>query len=563
MKVITVPIYFPRLAIMSTTQAPPQPVERIYYSPERYGRIENFESSRDYEAYIDQTKYDLFTIAVFLKLSNGVDESINFFCDSLLHYQYLDHDLKKLVYTDLGRCLQGISQMTLSCIPADEDTLRSLLCPIFTELTHGVRVVITNIFYASSSVNSLKKNISWHVDNRRLEIIELVLSQHVLYHHKNSDEAKIERYIDAYKYHFIKFKWLYSYLIKNKNPANYLKKETEYYVIIVLERLNRLLNIVSIIKDIGNMMRQSIEEIINEPTHHEDVEGMRYLSQRGHEAVIKFAQSSNPPIDLNTVLAHNIANNFLFLLKDVDGLYGALAEALAVENNKEILFHIADALIISRIRVRSLEDFFWVDYDGRFRGPLTLEALRLIGAKGALNDRLLRYAIINTPSDLLLSDYHFDWCGNIHGVFNDYLQPKMFALYKIYFMKGKVQASDKDSNGNTFLHAAVFHNDLEAYHHIAHQQYDIINCKNNFGVTALMQAVMQDSIFMVRQLLECKNIDINVLENNGFTASALAVEKQHRDILILLNSHSTTLNHRKEVSKETGNVLTGVNNKGG
>lgn len=541
MKVLTSPVYYAPVAITSTISAQQQP-GRIYYTPEIYGCIENFESSKDYNRYVDQIKYDLIVIANFLKLGDGVDENISFFCDRLRHHQNLEHDLKKLVCFNLGHCVNNIIQLTLRGIPADENTIRNLLFPVFNELMYGIRSVITNIICASSSIDGIQKNISWHIDNRRLKIIELELAQHVHCQHKIIDDGLRDQYIIAYKYHFITCKWVYSYLLKNKSPSRYIKNETEHYVINLLERLCQLLGIVNVIKDIGNIIRQKIREIINQPNHHEDIEGTRYLSECGHQAVLNFVQRANPPIDLNNVLARNIANNFLFMLNEADGIYGALADALAMEHHKEISYHITNVLIIGRSRVKLLEDFFWVDYDGRFKGPLTFNALRVLGAMGVLNDNLLRFAIINTPPKALLNEYHVGWCGNIHGVFNDYLQPNIYALYKRYINEDMVLAGDKDKNGNTFLHAVVFHNDLKAFHQIAHQQRDIINCKNNFGFTALMQAVNQDSIYMVRQLLACENIDINIVENHGFTASALAIEKNNRDILFLLNKHYTAIN---------------------
>ncbi|WP_410012938.1 ankyrin repeat domain-containing protein [Sodalis sp. C49] len=544
MQVITASVYYPPSASEHSALEQNHPMERIIYTAEKYGGYENFEMSESFKHYIKQTENDLTAIAQALELCDQVRVDIMSFCEKLNHYENFSVESKKLLYINLNQCLLSFRQLNPIFFSTANSHIIDVFGDIFKSLKKNLGEVLTAILLADSAIDGFKA-VSGHVYARRCDIINTVLAQHVECYHKYIDDAKREQYIDAYKYHLTKAKWLYQFLYKDNNVGKYIESETAPYFLPLLDRLNRAVDIVSVIKDIGNMIRRKIEEILNEPGHHLDVGGMRYFSECGHQAVEKFAQLSSPPVDLNTVLARNVDNNLPFLLKDADAIYGALAEALAAENNKEIVFHIKHVLIFGRIIVKSFNGFFWVEYESVFRGPLTLVVLCSEKVHGVLDDDLLRFAIINTPSELLLNNFCLDWCGDRYSVLNDFMEENIFALYKWYFMNGKVNPLNKDKNGNTFLHAAVCHNDDNAYDYVKDKLDVIINCKNNFGVTALMQAAAKGETKMVLNLLDCEEIDIHIAEKNGFTALGLAVKNQRKDIEVILKSHSVAMNSRK------------------
>ncbi|WP_413739843.1 ankyrin repeat domain-containing protein [Sodalis sp. RH14] len=544
MQVITASVYYPPSASEHSALEQNHPMERITYTAEKYGSYENFEKSDAFKHYIKQTENDLIAIAELLECHDQFRTDIISFCEKLNHYENFSAESKRLLYINLNQCLHRFRQLNSNCFSIANVHIKDSFGDIFKSLKKNVGEVLTAILLADSAIDGFKA-VSGHVYTRRCDIINAMLAQHVACHHQYFDDGKRKQYINAYKGHLTKANWLYQYLYKNNTVGKYILSETEPYFLPLLEQLNRAVDIVSVIKDIGNMIRHRIEKILNEPGHHLDIEGMRYFSERGHQAVEKFAQLSSPPVDLNTVLARNVDNNRPFLLKDADAIYGALAEALAAENNKEIVFHIKHVLIFGRIIVKSFNGFFWVEYESVFRGPLTLVALCSEKVQGVLDDDLLRFAIINTPSELLLNNFCLDWCGDRYSVLNDFMEENIFALYKWYFMNGKVNPLNKDKNGNTFLHAAVCHNDDNAYDYVKDKLDVIINCKNNFGVTALMQAVVKGETKMVLNLLDCEEIDIHIAEKNGFTALGLAVKNQRKDIEVILKSHSVAMNSRK------------------
>ncbi|XP_059639406.1 ankyrin repeat-containing protein BDA1-like [Cornus florida] len=93
-------------------------------------------------------------------------------------------------------------------------------------------------------------------------------------------------------------------------------------------------------------------------------------------------------------------------------------------------------------------------------------------------------------------------------------------------------ARAKFDQGATILHVCVHHDQIEALKLllVTLNDHEFANCKNERGNTILHLAVADKQIEMIKYLLSCaKNIDVNAINANGFTAFDI-LEQSQRDV---------------------------------
>ncbi|XBS70328.1 hypothetical protein ABK905_03445 [Acerihabitans sp. KWT182] len=86
--------------------------DRIFYSPEKYGCFENFESSRDFTFYLKQIKNDFYSVAKNINLHEPPHENIHIFCSKIAFHQNTSPIFKELLYTNLNDYLFSIKKFT-------------------------------------------------------------------------------------------------------------------------------------------------------------------------------------------------------------------------------------------------------------------------------------------------------------------------------------------------------------------------------------------------------------------------------------------------------------------
>lgn len=91
-----------------------------------------------------------------------------------------------------------------------------------------------------------------------------------------------------------------------------------------------------------------------------------------------------------------------------------------------------------------------------------------------------------------------------------------------------LRLEDGDLNSMELLHHAVTWNQCRMVEFLSLLEVIDVNALNSQGETALMLAVQQDSFFVVKILVDCKRIDLNVLSRgNGDTAFHIACRLGH------------------------------------
>jgi ankyrin repeat protein len=119
----------------------------------------------------------------------------------------------------------------------------------------------------------------------------------------------------------------------------------------------------------------------------------------------------------------------------------------------------------------------------------------------------------------------------------------------------------KDFEGKTPLHYAAIYNNLELIEQIlampAYQQYDLLNAKDSMGKTALHYAVEFGYLDLFKIIKKVTNIDLSLLDNEGYSLIVLAYKKNQREILNdLLASELTTSNELlNEVIRQRDNIF--------
>ncbi|NDL65886.1 ankyrin repeat domain-containing protein [Acerihabitans arboris] len=545
-KINNTPIYLDPTIEVATSSEAQVMMPQLIYTEECHGCIENFERKEIFSLYINQIKNYLITIAKRMEFSVRVHDGIRQFCENLSHHQNITQEIKKYLYTDLSECLYSFTRFHVRYLSKEQYNVRTILIGVFENLTNDVSKVLTDVTYVYAAINGHVSNkLSKKIIDRRLNVMKNTISQHIESVHSLSSNNKKIKYKIAYKYLLKKNKWPYSIIYKDTKVGRHILSATSPLLPSLINKLNQSTHIVKVIKDIGDDIHQEIEALIAAPGHHFYDNGIKYVSDQGFLEVQKFLETSNPPIDRYSVLERDASTGFHSLHRSRDALYGALVEELPKENNKEIIYKIDSVTLAASVKLKSFKDYYWVDYGGGVRGALTLGALRLGNVAHLKNDNLLRYAIINSPFDGLLKDYNSKWCNDFYKVFDNFYERNIFALYKLNFSNKTIDINRKDKKGNTVLHAAVYHNDIEACDYLIDRPDMNINCTNNAGITALMQAVDKGSMSMVLKLLESKHVNINITDKNSVTALAMAEKRHHKGIAILLKSHAITINSRE------------------
>lgn len=79
--------------------------------------------------------------------------------------------------------------------------------------------------------------------------------------------------------------------------------------------------------------------------------------------------------------------------------------------------------------------------------------------------------------------------------------------------------------------------------------------------TPLIEAILNNNFYVIKILLKCKNIDVNITDTEGKSALDHAIETKNLDLLNLLLSHDNIIVNKKDVHNETPLTLSLISNK--
>ncbi len=551
----------PPTGLLTKEPARQDDTNRVFYSERKYGCAENFESSQDFARYIEQIENDFKAIAKNINADRSSEEAIRLFCQNFHQCQNVRNELKPFLYAGLGESLMGFRQLNFDVFFAHKIYIQRMLNNIILNLENNVEQALSDIIQINEIINVPSgKNISQHINAHIEKTAHDVIIKHVQQYHATIDRDEQELYVDAYKQHLKKANWIYPLQCKNERLRADIDSITKEHFYIMLAKLNQATNIITMIKDIGDGIRQNVERIFNMPGNYADVGDMRYLTERGHQEILQFTQSTSLPVDLTAILGRNVANNHnIYLLEYSGAIYGGLAEALVAENNEGNAYNIQSKRISYSSTIKSFKGLFWVDH-GQYRDSVTLQALHMGRINCRIQDDLLRDAITYSPEESLLEYYHSNWCGDVGKVFNDFFNKNIYLLSIAYVKKDLMKIEDfKDKNGNTLLHAMIHHDDKVAYNGLKDKLSLLINEKNNSGTTSLMLAAAKGWATVVMDLLEHEEIHFDATDKNGHTALKIAVDNKHDTVIQIFESYKITFDNLKKKSAITKDYLSDAN----
>ncbi|WP_342263034.1 MULTISPECIES: ankyrin repeat domain-containing protein [unclassified Spiroplasma] len=108
-------------------------------------------------------------------------------------------------------------------------------------------------------------------------------------------------------------------------------------------------------------------------------------------------------------------------------------------------------------------------------------------------------------------------------------------IVSAFIKNGKCNLNIKDANNWTALHTALFNGKLEiANMLISNKKFTAINDYNNKNIFPLVYALEKDYKSVVMTLLQRLDININIINKNGFTPLHLAVKTNHFEAVNLI-----------------------------
>ncbi|XBS70330.1 ankyrin repeat domain-containing protein [Acerihabitans sp. KWT182] len=306
-------------------------------------------------------------------------------------------------------------------------------------------------------------------------------------------------------------------------------------------QLKEKVEIVEIIKAIGGSIRQQVEDIFNKPGNHFEIEDMRYLSERGHNELRQFACSSSLPVNLESILGLNMANNnYIYLLEYSDAIYGGLIKLYKAENF-DSLYNIKLEHHGSKNTIETFKNYSWVNR-GSYLEPYRQENFasktmidNKSGSEISYVEEVKKSLVYNENR---VSEEYADSTQFIY----DFGDADTFKWVIDNVEKGLIDIYDKDIHGNNLLHGIAIHQSNNFYDKLKDVLKNklevelklLINAKNNFQVTPLMQAAAKNFGSLVVDFVLKNETDIHAVDLNGKTALDIARMKGHKTIVDIL-----------------------------
>ena len=205
-----------------------------------------------------------------------------------------------------------------------------------------------------------------------------------------------------------------------------------------------------------------------------------------------------------------------------------------------------------------------IEYSAFYGSIQIFNFLKMQGVK--LNSSLWYYIIHSQNAELihLLEEYHIEpIVKSQNSEVNSYIECFIESIkchhnsIADYIYDTFLQSSDKNNLKGSIQYLKYYNfnfiqkndiNNKSAFFELYKRDYysfvklfldkdtNIINYKNDDGKTALYLAVEKGNVDIVKLLLSCNKLDINIT-NNGKTALFLAVEKENAEIVKLLLTH--------------------------
>lgn len=103
---------------------------------------------------------------------------------------------------------------------------------------------------------------------------------------------------------------------------------------------------------------------------------------------------------------------------------------------------------------------------------------------------------------------------------------KLEMLKKVFAQKVKLTINEQNSEGDTVLAVAIYHNNPEMVRFLIQQGADV-NIANKAGKTPLMQAIIGNKDEQIIKQLIAADAHLNVKDHDGYTALMHAVNFMH------------------------------------
>lgn len=497
---------------------------------------------------INRARNDIVSIAKKIKIYDCYAEDIKRFCEKLENKNITNLDKKtaKYFYKDLGECFSAINNHDLSQRGADSAELTQALQKFFENLKANNRESLTQalLAYAIAKNYSLGK-VSTKIHQARVKIIETVINKFVEVNNIYIGEEGKNEYIKAYQNSLKKCRWMFSDMFTFEPLPDHLEK-----VILPLSKeLARILDsstsFFSVIKVVGDEIYRNVQAFVASQNPPLSQNPLIISSNKVKLEIAAFLKNRDISVSLYSVLEKKGVGKVLQLQKNAVAIYGALIEELAKENNGNVYYSIETFRIAPLINIKAYKDFFWVGYGRGARGALTLETLIKNNVTKITNVKLLRIALKNSSSSYIKEIKNPIVCTQPGELFTDLLDEKEYLFFKLYLSCKLMNLDHIDENGNSFIHAIVYHNDIEAWVKYEIFAVNLINKINKEGLTALQLAVNKNLANMVLNLLDCREIDIAIVDSKNVTALDMAIEMNYLDIIAILKSHEISTHGTK------------------
>jgi|GEM_PF-5280178 len=259
--------------------------------------------------------------------------------------------------------------------------------------------------------------------------------------------------------------------------------------------------------------------------------------------------------------ASNLPNQYIFLFNTISRIESLLA---VYTKNKQLIGKLAKLLNYSNITNKTFLDIaiknsnlnmleFSYNYEA-FLKKSPFKYLSTVVSNGKLFHSISKHILCEEfqidSAELRKLELHPTCSSKLIS----FCQAKHLSYITLLFKYYEIPFESLDRCGNSLLHKAAAFGDQKIVKALLGFCPDIINIQNKEGITALHIAAFNNHSEVVKTLISSKDIEPNLVSNDGNTALQFAINKTNRNMAtlnILLESSKVAIN----VIDKFGNTL--------
>lgn len=521
--------------------------ERIIYTKERHGEIEDFERVF-IEKYIIQVENDFKEIILNFGLDACLIRQVKIFTEKLL----TPYDIDVLNKGDL---YHGLSLWLMQ--------LKTLKAPVCTMIKYEIENMLQDLEYCIyGSLIRIKEachniyliinsSLPEKLESEKIKIANEIIAWFTKWHHENISEDMEIHYINGYKLLLKNQGWNLECLEHDPYYTRSVEKEIKEIFPWLLEELNEKCHISLLIKHYGDCLYEQIYTLTQEKDYHYIEAAQCYLTEEGFNVISQCQQVISYNVKKGEILKESDTIGRFYLRPNNGVYYCALAMALA---EARVGYDVKNVICTPEADLMSAAGTYWfVDKKLKLRSLVTLESLQKHKIGGILSDECLLYAINNTPEDRIVDYFDPSWISMPRRLFRKVTNVRVYKALAHCFHRKIIGKEYHDSSKNNILMFAVSFNDSDFIRHLIINEAININHANEKGETALWCAMENDACLDTVKMLVENKADLDCENHLGHGLLTPAVKKRNIEVARFLINHGAKVNH---TAKDGNTALT-------